>query len=210
MLPNPAFMRCENGSLLEERTNTVAPDFGCGMKPAEEPHATEAARQDVLEEATDQFGGVQGNGLVLARVGIALRPKNLAAGEHLQGAVAGSGFEIVASQVSQRVCAVMAYVVSQRTQEFGIRLALGARASDVLRLVLGHGLRLAGLGLGLGLALTSLATPLLANFLYGVSPFDPVVFCCIPLMLAVVALSACGLPARRAARVDPMVALRYE
>jgi predicted permease len=108
------------------------------------------------------------------------------------------------------VYGVMAYVVSQRTHEFGIRLALGARNRDVLRLVLRQGLMLASLGVGIGLALAVAVTRLLANFLYGVSPFDVVIFASVPLLLGLITLLACWLPARRAAKVDPMVALRYE
>jgi len=108
------------------------------------------------------------------------------------------------------VYGVMAYVVSQRTQEFGIRLALGARASDVLLLVLRQGLMLGLLGAGLGLALALAVTRLLANFLHGVSPFDTATFIAVPLLLGLITLLACWLPARQAAKVDPMTALRSE
>jgi predicted permease len=108
------------------------------------------------------------------------------------------------------VYAVMAYAVSQRTQEFGIRLALGAQIGDVLRQVVGSGLRLAGLGVVIGLALAAGLSRLLSGFLWGVNPFDPVTFVAVPGILMLVALSACYLPARWAARVDPMVALRSE
>ena len=108
------------------------------------------------------------------------------------------------------VYAVMAYAVAQRTQEFGVRLALGARPADVLWEVLRRGLLLAGLGTGLGLAVALAVTRLLAGFLHGVSPFDPATFIAVPLVLGATALFACWLPARRATRVDPMVALRSE
>lgn len=108
------------------------------------------------------------------------------------------------------VYGVMAYVVSQRTHEFGIRMALGARTPDVLRLVLRQGLMLGGLGVATGLALTAATTHLLANFLYGVNPFDAVIFTSVPLLLGLITLLACWFPARRAAKVDPMVALRCE
>jgi hypothetical protein len=103
LLPELMLLHSENRILLEQGANAVAPDFGCGMKPAEEAHAREAARQDVLEKAADQFGGLQGNGLVVAGVGVAIRPEHLAGGEDLQGAVAGGRFEYVSSQVSQGV-----------------------------------------------------------------------------------------------------------
>jgi predicted permease len=105
---------------------------------------------------------------------------------------------------------VMAYVVSQRTQEIGIRVALGASVPDVLRLIVGQGMTLGAWGIVCGLAGALLVTRLLATFLYGVSPFDPVTFAAVSGVLALVVLMACLLPACRAARVDPQIALRYE
>jgi ABC-type antimicrobial peptide transport system permease subunit len=108
------------------------------------------------------------------------------------------------------VYAVMAYAVSQRTQEFGLRMALGASPRDVLRLVLGRGVLMVAAGLAVGLALSLAATRLLAVFLYGVSPFDPLTFLGVPLLLMLIALLACYLPAHRATKADPMTALRAE
>jgi predicted permease len=108
------------------------------------------------------------------------------------------------------VYAVMAYTVSQRTREFGVRLALGATTGDLLRHVLGQGLRLAALGIAAGIVLAVPGARLLARFLYGVSPFDPATFVGVPLLLGVIATVACAWPAWRAARVDPMVALRAD
>jgi predicted permease len=105
---------------------------------------------------------------------------------------------------------VMAYAVAQRTREFGVRLALGAQGSDVLKLVFGEGIRLAAIGLGLGIVLSLILTRYMASQLYGVGSSDPVAFTGVALLIAVVVSLACLLPARRATKVDPMVALRAE
>src|SRR6266540_923352 len=105
---------------------------------------------------------------------------------------------------------VMSYAVTQRTREIGIRMALGANAAGIFRLVVGHGLTLTAIGLGIGLAVAVAGTRLLATLLFGVSATDPLTFAVIALLLALVALLACWIPARRATKVDPMEALRAE
>jgi len=105
---------------------------------------------------------------------------------------------------------VMSYSVAQRTQEIGVRMAVGARPPDVLRLVMGQALRLAAAGVGVGLAAAIVLSRLLAGLLYGVSVRDPLTYAGIAALLGAVAVAASAIPALRAARVDPMAALRTQ
>ena len=105
---------------------------------------------------------------------------------------------------------VIAYMVSQRTHEIGVRMALGARQSDVMKMVMGQGLRLTAIGLGIGFVAAFGASRLLSPLLYGIGANDPVTMTAVAMGLAAIALTACYLPARKAMSVDPSVALRYE
>jgi putative ABC transport system permease protein len=105
---------------------------------------------------------------------------------------------------------VIAYIAAQRTREIGIRMALGAQAADVLRMVLAQGLMLAGTGIAIGLIGALGATRVMRALLYETSPTDPLTFAAVVPLLAVAALLACWVPARRAMRADPIVALRCE
>ena len=124
----------------------------------------------------------------------------------LLGVFAGVGLVLVAIGIYS----VVAYTVSRQTHEIGIRMALGAGYADVLRMVMRMGLRLIGLGTIAGLAASFGVTRLLASQLWGISPYDPFTLCSVVAVVAISGLAACYFPARRATRVDPMVALRYE
>jgi ABC-type antimicrobial peptide transport system permease subunit len=105
---------------------------------------------------------------------------------------------------------VLAYNVGQRSREIGIRMALGAQKSQVLSLVIGHGLRLTLVGVGLGLLAAFALTRVMGSLLYEVRPTDPMTYLCVSALLVAVGSLACWLPARRATRVDPIQSLRYE
>ncbi|HEY6402096.1 MAG TPA: FtsX-like permease family protein, partial [Blastocatellia bacterium] len=105
---------------------------------------------------------------------------------------------------------VMSFSIAQRTREIGVRMALGAPRRAVLRLMLGSGMKLVAIGIAAGMAVAAAVTRWLSSFLYGVSPTDVVTFAGVPALLAVVALLACWVPARRATKIDPLVALQTE
>lgn len=148
---------------------------------------------------------------------IITRPQTM--DEVIAGSLAGRRFSMTLLNVFAALALLLAgvglygvvsYLVGQRTHEFGIRLALGARPRDVLRLVLSRGLKMALAGVVVGLAAALGLTRLMAGMLYGVSATDPTTFTVIALLLTAVALLACLVPALRATKVDPLIALRAE
>jgi ABC-type antimicrobial peptide transport system permease subunit len=118
------------------------------------------------------------------------------------------GLALVLASVG--IYGVISYAVSQRTQEIGVRMALGAQPEDVLKMVVAEGLKLVVAGMAVGVVVALMLTRLLEGMLYGVSVRDPLIFILVNLLLVAVSLAACYVPARRAMRVDPMVAVRYE
>src|SRR5258708_655137 len=119
-----------------------------------------------------------------------------------------SALALVLSTVG--IYGVISYLTGQRTHEIGVRVALGASSSDVMRMVLGQGLRITLTGVGIGLAAAFGFTRLITTLIYGVGATDPLTFAAVAILLSAVAAFACYIPARRAVRVDPIVALRYE
>ena len=139
-----------------------------------------------------------------SQVSLSLYPARLTAG------LLGVFGLLALALASVGIYGVVAYSVSNRTHEFGIRMALGADPRDLLSLVLREGLVIASIGLAIGLVLAFVASRLISSFLYGLSPSDPLTFLAISLLLVGVALGACFVPARRASKLDPMIALRHE
>ena len=159
--------------------------------------------QDVLKAVDPNLRGFFARTLT-EHVNVSMLPVRLAAGLATVVGALALGLAIVG------LYALVSFLVAERTHEIGLRMALGADARDVLRLVLGYGVRLAGMGLAAGVPVALAASRLLGSLLYGVSPTDPVVFVVMPAIVLAVAMLACYVPARRAMRMDPLTALRRQ
>lgn len=171
---------------------------------------TESDPLAISANVRDAIRSVEKNGMILNITTVDSQMGELSAQRSFQTRMLAlfAGVALLLAMVG--IYGVMQYTVAQRTQEIGIRIALGARSRDVLRLVVGQGMKLALIGIAAGLIAALWLTDVTSHLLFGVSSHDPATFVAAVLLLAGVALLACFLPARRAAKVDPMVALRYE
>lgn len=197
-----------SGDLAEESKGTIyfpyhAPGMTLVVRTASDPRPFVAAiRQQVQQVDPDQ--AVYDVKTMDERVAISVERRRFSA--TLLGLFAGLAFALALIGLN----GVISYLVAQRTHEIGVRMALGARPSGVLRLVLTQALGMALAGVVTGLLAAVFAARLLASQLYGVQPVDPATFLVVPALLTVAALAASSIPAWRATRVDPLVALRYE
>jgi predicted permease len=172
--------------------------------------AAGANAADVTTEVRREFTNIDRNFPVFEIKTLADRVNDSLARERLVGQLAGAFGILALALVVVGLYGVVAYTVAQRTREIGLRMALGAQKGDVLRLVLGQGMSLAVGGVGIGLVGGLALTRFLSSLLYGVKPTDPLTFALVLLGLLAVAVVACYIPAWRATKVDPMVALRHE
>ncbi len=202
--PEPK-MYIPNGQVTDGMTalNSQLGPINWVVRTNGDPHAVSAAVQNELRKAS--------GGLPVARVRSmdeVVVQSTARADFNMQLLTIFGGSALLLAAIG--IYGLMAYSVQQRTQELGIRMALGAKAEDVRNLVIVQGMRLAFIGVVLGTAAAFGLTRLIASLLYGVKAFDPAVFVSVPILLSLVALFAVWLPARRATRIDPLDALRYE
>jgi ABC-type antimicrobial peptide transport system permease subunit len=176
--------------------------FSAVMRTATDPSAVISSARRIVRALDPNVPPVFGTLAEISSLSLQSRRFNLL----LLGVFAGTALLLAVAGLY----GVMAYSVSRRTAELGTRIALGATPGNVLRLVLWQGLVTALIGVAIGIAGAVVLTRTLRSFLFGLSPTDPLTFAAVALLLMLVGLLACYVPARRAARVDPMEALRYE
>jgi predicted permease len=189
-IPNQFWPLLANGSGYVVRTTAGTPDITNSVRQAAEKVESTAVVYDVrpMEEIVARSISTQRLTMFLLS--------------------AFSALALVLSSVG--IYGVISYLTSQRTHEIGVRVALGASRRDVLRMVLGEGMRITLIGVAIGLIAAFSLTRLITTLIYGVNATDPITFAGVAILLSGVALFACYIPARRAMRVDPMIALRYE
>jgi putative ABC transport system permease protein len=178
------------------------------------PHITILARMAEAQHATPAIGAVL-RSLNADLPPATARPLDDESGPvqvqlRVAASVAASVGLVALLLAAMGIYGVTAYTVARRTREIGIRIAMGAQRSDIVRLVLGQGMMLVLVGCVIGLALAAAASRLLTRLLFGASPLDPVAFGGAVVLFAVIALAACYMPVRRATQIDAMEALRYE
>ena len=201
----------KSGSLTEERTPFLYMPLLSDFRP--DVNLLLRTRGDPRELLRSLRDGVQKLDPAVAILGVRTLEEQIGRAYFLprSSALLLAGFGLLALLLAAvGLYGVISYAVSRRTREVGIRMALGARHADVLGLVVGEGLRLALIGVAVGLAVALAVTRFLGGMLYRVSPTDPLTFVLVPAVLTAVAVVASYLPARRASRVDPLTALRYE
>jgi len=180
-----------------------ADEFTIAMRSSDPPATALARMREAARRIDPSISPVE-SGRLEEAIGVSLLPTRLASGVLMSmGALA-----LILACVG--LFGVVAYSVSQRTKEFGVRIALGAQREDIFALVLREGSRLAAWGLGLGLVLALVAGRLLSSLLFGLSPFDPLAYGAVLALLGAASIAACALPALRATQVDPLVALRHD
>ena len=180
-----------------------ADEFTVVMRSSDPPATALARMREAARRIDPSIAPVE-SGRLEEAIGVSLLPTRLASGVLMSmGAL-----ELILACVG--LFGVVAYSVSQRTKEFGVRIALGAQREDIFALVLREGSRLAAWGLGLGLLLALIAGRLLSSLLFGLSPFDPLAYGAVVALLGGASIAACALPAMRATQVDPLVALRHD
>lgn len=180
-----------------------ADEFTVVMRSNDSPAAALARMREAARRIDPSVTFVE-SGRLEEAIGVSLLPTRLASGVLMtMGSLA-----LILACVG--LFGVVAYSVSQRTKEFGVRIALGAQREDIFTLVLREGSRLAALGLGIGLLLALIAGQLLSRLLFGLSPFDPIAYFGVVALLGGASIAACALPALRATHVDPLVALRHD
>jgi len=191
------------GLFLAERQDSARNQLYLAVRASGDPHSLISAVRAAMRDIDPSLPLAQVRTMDEVLAGARSRPRFLTT---LLGLFSGTALLLAAVGLY----GVISYSVTRRMTEFGIRMAMGARTGDVLSLVLSQGLKLTGIGVLAG-ALGALAlTRLISGLLFGVSSFDPLTFCAMALLLAAVTVAACIVPARRATKVDPLIALRYE